>query len=280
MKSVEQIQAEINELNDKLGVVNASIEKKEKELAGLKSTHRDIVSRNAGKLHQPASIKTNRAAIAQAETELDDLNIAQASLQESLKQTTELLELAVIYNQVADIREDQHLFLSSFYAIYENNIVGLKNDLIAFQEKVAELKKTPNPTMRLEVVLKELAARGLSFKALIEDGEIKPADPTADDNFLDSLRSTFRKPLNLMRDLVLPNINQIGSDLINILSWADGSQLKEYQYKEPKETSGLINPVKQAVTNTVEFINPLTRNPDYWVKLEQEKKAIKHPQPQ
>jgi hypothetical protein len=268
MRTAEEIQVEIDELNRKLSIVSGGIEKKEAELSGLLRSHVELISKNAG-MKQPKSISAARAGIALLEQELCDGELAQSSLLESLRCENEQLELATMqHQQVADYSDALQVSDSLFSSIW-TDIDALKALLMGLEAKVKALQQAKNPTMVLELLLKELQRRNLSYRAFLEAGEIKPADFTDNNNYLDELRSVFRKPLDLIRDLVLPSFNEIGSSLISILAWSDGSNLTDFRHREqPPETR--YNPVS-ANPNTVEHINPLVRNPDYWKNQQVEK---------
>jgi len=276
MQSTDEIEKKINELSGKLQIVTASLEKKSNELSSLKRSHTELISRNAGSLHQPKSIKIARISIEQAELDLADLVIAKEHLEEALQQQQEQLALASLCQQAGVCNEKKTIFFEIFNRAWNVGGVELKKLLQEWEAVVLELKQAENPILILLPILAELQKRGLSYEAFLERGSIEPADPDIDNSYLDGLRSQYREPLNAIRDLELPQINTIGSNLINVLSWVDGSELKDFIFKDAQ-------PQKEFHTvgtnpNTTVSINPLHRDPSYWARVEREKKIPKQPQ--
>jgi hypothetical protein len=212
MKSVSECEKAVKELTDKMNMVEASINDKEKEIAFQKEVNAKLVEATIGRKRMPKSLESQRQSIFKLNQEIEELEFARGSLEIKISEAKRQLHFAQVYTKVEAYKETEVVFFEKVNEIKEF-LISLDKKILDFKEKVGDLKTFGHPLYQLQTILKELRVDNVSLCAF-EQGKVEDHSQE-DDQYLNAIVNKYR---SLQRELPeVTNLNVVASDLVDLL---------------------------------------------------------------
>ncbi len=129
MESIDTVLAELEQINEKLLLVDADISLRKKQIEELKQVNARLLSQHLGQERRPSSLHTQRKKIAGVRDEIDELVFLKQSLQEERKQTENRLKLTQQKAQVEQYKRSE----SDYLSVLKQTSTALSNFLGSMQ---------------------------------------------------------------------------------------------------------------------------------------------------
>lgn len=231
MRTVEQVEKEIGEVQEKVALVRSEIESKQGEVEQLKRSSALLTEQSLGK-RRPKGLEVQRNRLASLLIEIENLEVVGQNLQERLGQLGEERELVQLYGQVKDYKTKEQVLFSAFGEVNEA-LEEIEDKIQVFKGKVEAFSKAENATLFLQAIFSELRGRRLSVRAFFEQGAIEMPTPEVDAVFIEGLIKRY-----VLQVYKLTDLNEIGKGLMLKLASVDASSLRQFENTGQQKTTG------------------------------------------
>jgi hypothetical protein len=141
METVEQVTAELEQVNEKLLLVDADISLWEQEVEELKQSNAKLLEQHLGKERRPPSLSVQRQKILDVQNQRDELLYLKQSLQEQREQVESRLKVAQREQEIERYKELE----SSFLATLEETSSALSSFLSSLQSLSRQQQQQRHP---------------------------------------------------------------------------------------------------------------------------------------